>query len=607
PLAGATEGGVYPLTIELFDPDRLERLDVLTTPLIYYPSAPETPLNLSVVFPLVEYPARSPDGFFGTDESGRFPLEEAVGKGGWVRGVLDSAARWTGTTDDPIDRDRARRRDRRQRGAPDVVGGLHLGVAPTPRLVEELGDMSDGYRRAPSGGRPEGSVMAEAASEAVVDLDTLLGRKAVQPLLLPYSFADLPSIQDARIGRVRAADSQSAVGERVLDNFFDADIERRWLVPPAGRIDSPTLEALQTSNTADSAFFAEDSLEDASEKDRAACTEEFASFTCPVRVETAAGEADGYVMDDGLQTRLADIALGDGDTLALHRFLAETATIWAELPGREGRVVHATVPSLWHPKPGKVEAFFHALATAPWLRTVTPSEGLSLAETIGPRQVVASAPTAPRMPAPIDHTMANRTGRLIDSFQTLRPPQPLVEHLRRDLLVSQSRLWWGDEELLAQGRSYAAGAFERATSEMERIRIGAPQNITLTSRRGQIKLEVFNDASYPVRVAVRVQSAGLTIDKRIVRTVPAGKQQPLTVEVDARFSGTFPLFVSTSTPDGHIIQQGIEIAVTSTQFNRIALGLTVGALVFLVLFYLNRGIKRRRGIKRQQGAGATAT
>jgi Family of unknown function (DUF6049) len=617
PLAAATEGGVYPLTVELFDPDdRSERLDVLTTPLILYPSAPETPLNLSLVVPLTDYPARSPNGSFGPDTSGRWPLEEALGRGGWLRGVLNTARRWSGTVDRRETGERGRRgRRRMERGpgergdredAPDTVGGVHLGLAPMPRLAEEVGDMSNGYARSGGEDRPEGSAPALSAAEALEDLDALLSRTSVQPLLLPYSYADLPTIQGARVGDAPAADSELAVGENVLDNLLAVDFERRWVLPPDGRLDVPTLEALQTSNTADSTFFSEDSLEAPSEAAVSSCTEAFATFTCPIRVETPAGESDGYVMDEGLQARLDDMAHGGGDRLDLHRFLAESATIWAELPGREGRVVHATMPALWHPGPRTAGAFFKALATAPWLNTVTPAEGLANSPT-AVREVVPSLPGASRAPDLVDITIADSAGRLIDSFVSSHPPDGLVEGLRRDVLMSQSRLWWGSEELAEEGGSYAAEASARAFREMQKVRIGAPGSVTLTSRRGEIKLEVFNDAAYPMRVAIDVQSTGLGIERRLIRTIPAGKQRPVTVQVDARFSGTFPLFVSTKTPDGLPIQEGIEIAVTSTQFNRIALGLTIGALIFLVLFYLNRGIKRRRTIKRQQGAGATAT
>jgi hypothetical protein len=67
----------------------------------------------------------------------------------------------------------------------------------------------------------------------------------------------------------------------------------------------------------------------------------------------------------------------------------------------------------------------------------------------------------------------------------------------------------------------------------------------------------------------------------------------LTVDVAAQSSGIFPLVVTVETPDGTFITDKT-IEVRSTEFNEIALGLTFGALAFLILFYITRAIRGRR-------------
>ncbi|HZA19378.1 MAG TPA: hypothetical protein VE889_00875, partial [Actinomycetota bacterium] len=47
-------------------------------------------------------------------------------------------------------------------------------------------------------------------------------------------------------------------------------------------------------------------------------------------------------------------------------------------------------------------------------------------------------------------------------------------------------------------------------------------------------------------------------------------------------------------PDGLDIGAPVTLTVRSTEFNEIALGLTFGALAFLILFYVVRGLRNRR-------------
>jgi hypothetical protein len=67
------------------------------------------------------------------------------------------------------------------------------------------------------------------------------------------------------------------------------------------------------------------------------------------------------------------------------------------------------------------------------------------------------------------------------------------------------------------------------------------------------------------------------------------------VDIRAGSSGIFPLEVAVETPDGSYEIDKRSITVRSTEFNQVALLITLGALGFLVFFFLLRGIRRRRG------------
>ncbi|MGH2811606.1 MAG: DUF6049 family protein, partial [Actinomycetota bacterium] len=171
-LAVLDEGGVYPLTITLYNAAVTDVLDSVTTSLIYYPTRPETRLNLVLVLPLNDAPARAPGGVFAPNVEGRWPLEEALEDDGWITGLLNALEERAGTD-------------------------VHLGIAPTPRLVEEVADMADGYRKETGDevvrvGVEEAS--AQAAGDVLERLEGVLDAKSTQRLLVPYSFPDLPSL-----------------------------------------------------------------------------------------------------------------------------------------------------------------------------------------------------------------------------------------------------------------------------------------------------------------------------------------------------------------------------------------------------------------------------
>ncbi len=613
-LEQAVEGGVYPLTLELFDVALTERLDELTTPLIYYPTPPETPLNLVLVVPINALPARAPDGTFPADASGGWPLENAVRRSGWLAGAVDVIQRLAGpqgpraAPGSPL-RPKPDRRTRTPRTTlPAGPNGLRIALAPTPRLIEELTDMRNGYARTGDAGTEmlgAGAPGAEGAAAVLDGISSLLDLDDVQPLLVPYSLADLPSAERSGPG-LSPSQTQLGVAEQVLGKALGHDFRQEWLLPPGGRIDTGTLQELQLGNAAGRLFFSSRSLQGAPELSGEGCTEPFASFTCPVRATTGAGTALGFVADKGLQQRFAGVGRQPRlDRLALQALLAETASIWAELPGRSERVVQATIPPLWHPRPGSMNRLLEAFAAAPWLNTVTPSQGLSMGSP-SDQSTVSSLGNTSDQPGIDFATTVEDADAAVQSFSSLEPPEAMVERLSRNLLVAQSRMWWGDDTLEARGLSYALETAHEAYGEMAKVRLGAPDRITLTARQGQIRLEAFNDADYPVKVRITFAAPKLSIAESIVRTIPPGKQQPLEVEATAEASGTSSLEVYLETPDGLTLPGSQKrIAVTSTQFNRIALGLTFGALAFLVLFYVNRAIIRRR--RARPSAQTTAT
>jgi hypothetical protein len=601
-LASATEGGVYPLTLTLGVGG--VPLDDLVTPLIYYPEAPDTPLNLVVVLPLNDIPSRAPDGRFVSDDAGSPALVRAVSPAGWLDGWVDNLETTAGELEPTIKRIQ-RPRGPHGRRRPDRIvevptPSIHLGIAPTPRVLEELADLANGYRLATSDGTEQVRSSDGSASDARSVLSRLTGllkETGAQPLPVPYSFPDLPALTSSL--PVDRTSLELTEGAEVLRETLDADPGRSWLFAPAGRLDGATLGALQRSGVEHS-FFSPEGLENPAEIPDEGCPEAFASFTCAIAVRTTEGPTSGFVSDGGLQDRLADLSRGGDDTLDLQRFFAETAAIRQEIPSVPDRVAQATIPSLWHPKPALSMRFLEGLRTAPWLQTVSPTEGLSLRDLeTRPRAIVSQISPLTNQPQFDYFNTIEDAAERVSHFDLLRPPSAVVGRLVRNTLLAQSRLWWNDTLTLGRGLGYAQATVKEVDAEMSKITLGTPDQIRLTSRQGEVPLVVFNETGYPVTIDIRVVSQQLGLDLELEpslledRRIEPDSTNQFTIRARARSSGIFPLEIRLETPDGYPISSK-EVTVTSTEFNEIALGITIGAFTFLVLFYVTRALRRRR-------------
>jgi hypothetical protein len=585
---GRTEAGVYPVTISLRDAQAQREFDTLSTPLIYYPSTPETPLNMVVVVPFHAAPQRAPDGLFHFDESSG-SLEAGVRSTGWLGGLLHALSH-------------------EGRSAP-------LGVAVTPRVVEEVADIASGYERVEDDERvrvPRNTRSSSSARRFLDGLSSELNRSNREPVMVPYSFADLPAIK-ASVGDDDLTEQLAAGRDALKEDLGVEFAQRPWLQAPEGRMDAGTLAALQEvfAATTDAnglrVLLGNDSLESVRDPAEAGCPVKFASFACPLKVQTLEGHSRGFVTDEELQDRLSALVRPGDTQLDLHRLLAETAMIREEVPGVSGRVVQMTIPASWHPSPAQSAGLLNRLATAPWLAMRTPSRGLALAAEVGPRRIETTLDPPPLMPDDSYYQAVAETDAFLSDFEHVAPPGSVLDRLQDNLLVSESRSWWGDPVLEAQGREFATASETEASEALGQVRITAAREITLTSRGAELPLVVTNDiaAGYPVTVDIILRSDDLDLSETALnRRIEPGTNQFL-VDVRTSTSGTFPLEAYIEVPrSDRRIATAPPIRVRSTQFNRVALVITFGALLFLIFFYVLRGVRSRRQASSDEPAEA---
>ena len=213
--------------------------------------------------------------------------------------------------------------------------------------------------------------------------------------------------------------------------------------------------------------------------------------------------------DAGLQQRLSGLVEPGAGALEAQRVLAETAMIYGEQPGISGRVLQATMFAGWHPKPAVARAFIAGLREAPWLRTVTPEQGLRRAEPTIERRVIADAP--PPSPLPDDDYFADVVAAqdVVQSFSTFigeEEPRARLQRLRRNILVAEGRTLW-DAGQIPIAASYATDSFDEAAGEMSKVTLGVPSQTTFTSRTGTLDVSIFNETGYPVEARLVLRRA----------------------------------------------------------------------------------------------------
>jgi Family of unknown function (DUF6049) len=550
------------------------RLDSLTTPLILYPQEPDPPLGLVPVIPLNERPERDSAGVFDLERP-HSALDRALTRRGWLQGTL--------------------------RAAENAVGaGLHVGLAPTPRLLEEAGDMANGYRRRAADGRvetvPPEAPSARRAGRLVAQLGALLDKRAVQALPVPYSFPDLPSLNANLVpsGAVLPLIDQLREANKVYGGLYDRRLSDTWFFPPGGRLDQATLAALRLADAAQHTLFGAASLTEPTE----GCPESSVplTFACRVRVKTSAGAAQGLVEDAALGQLLRDISESSTQVrLGLQRFFAETAMIREEQPNVGGRVVSFFAPESWHPARRAARLLLTGLASAPWLDTLTPAEGLREARHAVGRRLVSRVKPLPGTPDLGYWSQIGDALGAVDTLASMSPPAGIRQRLDRNVLVAESRSWWADAAGRAAGLAYASDAESDAASIIHAVSLPAVNRTqTLTSHSGDLQIVAYNDANFPLTVRLRFESTKLGFRRSsIEQTLAPGKTERIAIKATARSSGIFSMLVSLETPDGAetITDQVIEIR--STSFNIIALVMTLGALAFLVFFAILRRVRKK--------------
>lgn len=539
---------VYPLRVSVRDGSTGAELGGLNSAVIEVVRAPEKPLRLGWTFEVAGGPALDPQGRATT--------------------AIESALSPTGTLSQQV---------AAISGLAD--GGVPFDMAVEPSLLEQLGRMTDGYEQAGGTTVATGEAGAARASAVLAGLKTAATGRRTQLTTEPFAWPSIPALLQGGLGRDLGA--QNFLGRTTMSQVFGVSPDLSVTRPPGGALNDQALRALTGRSI--SLVLAQ--------PDAVARPPQTNDFAPPPAALVAEGNTSATLVlpDPGTQALLDDPALTQDPVRAAQVTLSELATVWKQEPVPSGDTVRGVAVTLSSTLPaGFWGAFTHRVTRASFLQPVTAQNLVAQVPPLAqPVELAASAPATFRSPY-INALHAAR--RNVAAFRSMLPAGDLQpDRLNRNLFVAESAVYLSDEQA---GRAWISGVRSTIDPVFASALPPADQAFTFTSRSGTIPLSLGDPGPRPLKVVITLGSPRMTFPDGSTKTVTLDRaNQIVTFAIKTNAVGPSAVVVNVRAPNGHTIGQQT-LVIRSTAVNTIALAITLGAGLVLVLLWARRWFRR---------------
>lgn len=556
PVLAITEEGVYPLVLELRPSGTEEAIDRLVTYVVALdPTAERTPLSVAWVWPMAVDAPRLPDGSIGQG------LRDAVAPSGRIGQMVAALA-----------------------GFPE----LPVTLAPRGAALDAWAELA---AAAPVATESPPTDPAALAATSLAALQSQAAISTRQFLAGTYARVDLSAL--ARSGLAEEIAAQLAEGADVLRATLGIRPDPRTFLVSGG-LDESSLSVLRQAGV-DRLVVPRSSLEPVFEQLTPARPFDLQSKRRAFR------SASPDPVISGILGRPVD---GDApsDAETAQRFLAGLAVVSLEAPSTERGVV-VVPPLTWTPPTTLLTTALRGLSSHPALSPVT-------LDTLFSGVDVADDDTAQRTLEPsgarrlaLSRSAIEGARARIASLTTMLEPSAAEPALaaRRLLLAEAEPFQRRDAD--PDAADYVAGVDGIIGGVVHSIRLPDAPSVTLTAQRGAIPLTLVNDSGRPLRVRLSFTSDKLLFPGGATHDLvlpPRSTTERFTVE--ARTSGSFPMVVEVTSPDGHLAIGSFEMTVRSTAVSGVALTVTIGAGLFLAGWWGNHFRKSRRARREDEEA-----
>jgi hypothetical protein len=541
-LAAEAENALYPVKVQLESEG--VPVAVLRTVLPFIQERPLVPLNLSLTFVLAEDVPFRPDGTFLSSS-----LEAAVVPDGSLDSVVSALER----------------------------SQIRATLAISPLLLEHLRSMQGGYRI-----EEQGTVREVAAEDAggsraeqlLQRIRALARSPSTEVLALPYAGASVAGLVAS--GLAEDLEHQLERGRQVMESILGVEASDTVLYPPGSEVSPESIAALERLGV--------ETLVVSPEALRAPGELVLSPDATAVIHRTS---MHALAPDPDLAAYLEPPP--DDPRLRAQQLVGELAAIYFERPS-EVRGAAILFDEKAAPSPSFLRAFLQALSDPPpdgaWLQPRTATQLLASVPPEDGRRLRGRNPDL--LPAAVV-ARVRETRQTVDEFRGMVEESPLVDRLLGLVLAAEGRRFQGREE---EALAFLDAVHDALTTEFGKIEPPADLSVTLTSQGGVIPVTLRNETGYPVRLRVVLLSPRLDFLEGSARDITLdGEAHSLTFPVRAQTTGRFPVTVLVETPAGRTIAES-QILVRSTAYNRVALGVTAGAAVFLALWWGRRFWRR---------------
>lgn len=549
---------VYPARVDLRSAGI--QVGALDSPLVHLVRDPEVPIELAW---WAEF-----DAPIAMDPQGRLAdpaFEAAIAPDGGLAQQVDAISTAVGPAD----------------------GMVAVDLVIVPAVIDQLARMADGYERAGGGTVEPDQPPATHAATLLARLGQLVGDPDVQLVATPFAAPLLPSLASGGLAPDLAR--QQEMGDDVIAQKLGEEPSVTTARPPQGAVDEPSLQWLADRGIT-TALVQADTVE------RPAQPNDFAPLPTATATTAGGSSLELVLPDPGVQGLLGDpILLGD-PVRAAQAVLGELATIWREqpVPGLQpdgtqtvrGVAVQmpAALPSaIWAP-------LVRRLSEAPFLHR---SQAATFAGAVNPASDGAAiTPSSARFPREYVEAIRDQRRNVSAYRSMLAGPSPQPARLDRDLLYAEAGEYVADtiagRRWYDQVNSVTGSIFQSVLPDVE-------QEFLLTSREGSIPLRMGDPGDAPLTVQVVLRSASFEFPDGAQQTVTIeGPDEIVTFDVVAKAGGPQTIRVKTRAPSGRVLGEDQNLAVRTTAVNSVALWITVGAGVVLVLLWSRRLVRRPR-------------
>ena len=431
--------------------------------------------------------------------------------------------------------------------------GVPLTVAPRPETIEALA--LDG----PQGQSEVAALKDDAATRPV--------------LARPYVDIDLAALQ--RAGLIGEANAQAEGGANIVRSRLASEpVGGVWLSGPTLGAEAARLAVRLGLNRA---LVPPSALDDGGDDD-------FVVPTAPVRL--GQGGPMAMVSDPDLAAHFTD---GSG-VLGAHRFVAELTIEWLEAPANP-RAVVVDLPPDATIDPASAAVAIRALSDGQAVQAV-PLERIF--DTVppgddGPATVALADHSVTADLRPIAGSLASAHER-VNGLGGLVGDPALASSLQQSLLVST-----GTDTPNEQRPAYIDRVNSALSTVSGAVTLPDRFRITLTSRSSTIPIALENLSNQNLDVRVTLDSDQLEFpDGTVVPATLEPGTTRLEVPVRVRTSGAFTLDVTVTSPDGSIMLDQSTFDVRSTAISGVGLVLSIGAGLFLLVWWARHWHSARR-------------